>query len=96
MLLVAAAGLRNRQNEGLLQFLMAGETGWYREAQALAPELGGGFFYVKISKKGGSRVESDLEKPALAASWSKIGNRVFLHFDRPRTRDAVNPDKETI
>jgi len=96
VLLVAVAGLRNRQKEGLPQFLMAGETGWYREAQALAPELGGGFFYVRISKKGGGRVESDLERLALAASWAKIGNRVIFQFDRPRTRDAVNPDKETI
>jgi hypothetical protein len=39
------------------------ETGWYREAQALAPDKGGSFFICLIrtnSMKGGGPVEGDL------------------------------------
>lgn len=45
-----------------MRFAQADESGWYREAYALAPVFGAGVFYLS---KGGGRMESDLGEPAL-------------------------------
>jgi len=60
-----------------MRFAQANESGWYREAHALAPVFGAGVFYLA---KGGGRMESDLGEPALERSACGRGGK-FEKFD---------------
>ena len=63
----------------------ANESGWYREAHALAPVTGRELFCFRPDRKGGGRLESDLVDLTRQKQDPNIENS-----DRPRP-DAGRP-----